>query len=109
MKILFLPEVLDYFDELISILYEKDYFGFRENAENYVVELLDDIEKTLPFRLKKPAPSYFDKYGSKMLYSTFRKNKNTQWYVFFNVYQENGELIFLIRYIGNNHIDAQHL
>ncbi len=29
MKIVFLPETLDYFNELSDLLYEKDYFGFR--------------------------------------------------------------------------------
>lgn len=38
MRIIFLPEVLDYFNELSIILYEKDYFGFEEYA-------LDDLLK----------------------------------------------------------------
>ena len=109
MRILFLPEALGYFNELSDILYEKGYFGFRENAIRYVEELLDDIKSTLPVRLKKPAPSHFDRYGRKMLYSVFRKNKATQWYVFFNVYRKDGETIFLIRYIGNNHTIARYL
>ena len=44
-----------------------------------------------------------------MLYATFRKIKATQWYVFFNVYQKDGEMIFIIRYISNNHVTAQYL
>lgn len=43
MKILFLPEVEDYLYELIEILYSKEYFGFKESAINYVVELENDI------------------------------------------------------------------
>lgn len=109
MKIQFLPEALEYFNELSTILYEKDYFGFEESAIEYVDSLLEDIKSTLPQRLKKPAPAYFDRYGKKMLYSTFRKNKATQWYVFFNVYQKDEEIIFLIRYISNNHMIAQYL
>ena len=109
MKILFLPETLERFNELSDILYDKGYFGFRENALRYVEELLDDIKSTLPIRPKRPAPACFDRYGKKMLYSVFRKNKATQWYVFFNVYRKDGETIFLIRHIANNHTVAQHL
>lgn len=109
MKIEFIPEALEYFNELSTILYEKDYFGFRESALKYVDDLLEDIKTNLPVKLKKPAPSYFERYGKNMLYSTFRKNKATQWYVFFNVYQRDEETIFLIRYISNNHVAAEHL
>lgn len=68
-----------------------------------------DIKQNLPVKLKKPAPAYFDKYGKQMLYATFRKSKATQWYVFFNIYQQKGETIFIIRYIGNNHTVAQYI
>lgn len=42
-------------------------------------------------------------------YATFRKSRNTQWYVFFNIYRQNGETIYLIRYISNNHVNAQNI
>lgn len=104
MKVIALPEVREYLMELINILYEKEYFGFEENAQKYVEELFLDIKNNLPLKLKKPAPPYFDRYGKKMLYSTFRKNKAT-----FNVYQKDGEITFIIRYISNNHVTAQYL
>lgn len=108
MKILFLPEVEDYLFELIEILYDKEYFGFKESAVNYVVELENDIRTNLRSKIKRPAPPYFDRYGKKMLYSVFEKNKETQWYVFFNVYQEqDGQIVFLIRFVSNNHSIAQ--
>jgi hypothetical protein len=44
-----------------------------------------------------------------MFYATFKKNKSTQWYVFFNIYADNGEAIYLVRYISNNHMIAQFL
>ena len=109
MRIIFLPEALDYFNELSTILYEKNYFGFEETALKYVDDLMDDIKITLPKRPKRPAPSYFDRYGKKMFYAIFRKNKATQWYVFFNIYKTKKELIYLVRYISNNHVVAQYL
>lgn len=108
-KILALPVVQEYLSELVHILYEKEYFGFEEDAQRYVEELGADIRRNLPTKLKKPAPPYFDKYGKHMRYATFRKNKNTQWYVFFSTYCKEGETIYLIRYIGNNHVLAQYL
>lgn len=43
MKVIALPEVREYFSELIHILYKKEYFGFEENAQKYVEELFLDI------------------------------------------------------------------
>ena len=109
MKVLFLPEVENYLFEIIETLYQKEYFGFKESAVKYVTSLEDDIRQNLFSKIKRPAPPIFNKYGKKLLYSVFTKSKTTQWYVFFNVYQDNGETIFVIRYINNNHTIAQFL
>lgn len=109
MKVLFLPEVRMYFQELQDILFEKEYFGFEESAVQYVRDLIFDIEATLPERVSKIAPPYFNRYGKELRYASFRKNRNTQWYVFFNKYRENGEVIYLVRYISNNHMIDQYL
>jgi len=109
MKVLVLPKVRQYLYELSYILYQKDYFSFLDTSEEYVEELFEDIKTTLPYRKKQFAPPYFDKYGKNMYYSAFRKNKRTQWYVFFNIYEKGGELIYLVKYISNNHVIAQYL
>jgi len=109
MRVLAIPEVRQYLYELSLILYERNYFSYYETAEKYVDELFSDINTTLHNRQKKNAPPYFEKYGKHMLYAVFKKNKTTQWYVFFNVYEEQGELIYLVRYISNNHVIAQYL
>jgi len=109
MNVIILPEVLDYLDDLVITLYKKDYFGFLETASNYVKELLVDIKINLPTKQHKPAHAYFDKYGKDMEYATFKKNKRTTWFVFFEIYEDNGEIIYLVRYIANNHTVAQYL
>ncbi|MDR1203237.1 MAG: hypothetical protein LBL58_16630 [Tannerellaceae bacterium] len=109
MKVLFLPEVENYLFELAEILYQKEYFGFKENAVKYVIDLENDIRTNLINKIKRPAPPFFNRYGKKMFYSVFSKNKVTQWYVVFNVYQDNEETILLVRYITNNHMIAQFL
>ena len=109
MKIIALPEVRQYLKTVSHILYEKGYFGFLESSERYVSELFDDILTNLPDRLHKPAPEYFNKYGEDLEYASFIKNKHTTWYVFFEKYEDHGEIIYLIRYIANNHTIAQYL
>lgn len=109
MKIVFLPETLTYFNELSTILYEKAYFGFEESALAYVDELVDEITSSLDAKVKKEAPSYFEKFGKNMQYAIFRKNRHTQWFVFFTIYESHGELIYLVRHISNNHVDAHNL
>jgi hypothetical protein len=109
MKVLFLPEVRSYFEELSIILYQKEYFGFFESALQYADELFSEIEYSLPNRPKKIAPKYFEKYGKGLFYATFKRNKNTSWYVFFNTYYTKEETVFFVRYVSNNHVIAQYL
>jgi hypothetical protein len=108
MKVLAIPEVRQYLKELSFILYEMDYFSYLQTAEKYVEELFEDIETNLPKHPKRLAPPYFERYGKAMYYAIFRKNKQTQWYVFFNIYQNSGALIYLVRYISNNHVIAKY-
>jgi len=109
MKVITTPEVKAYFNDLITILYEKEYFGFEESATKYVDGLLDDIITTLPKRPHKPAPAHFDQYGKDMDYAVFSTNKRTSWYVFFISYEVENEMFYLIQYVGNNHTIAQYL
>ena len=74
-KVVAAQEVKKYLNNLIAILHKKEYFGFRESARKYVIELLREIETDLPKVQHKPAPLYFDRYGKGMYYAIFRKNK----------------------------------
>ena len=107
MSVLFLPEIIVNFLNLVDILYDKGYFGFEENAVKYVRELFLEIEKEVPFKQKKKAPKYFDKYYKGMYYSIFKRNKNTSWYVFYNIFKIGEETVFFIRLVENNHRIAQ--
>ena len=82
MSVLATPEVIDYLEYLTTILYEKGYFGYEEYAQEYVDDLIDDINKNLPLKLKKTAPKHFEKYGTDLKYASFKKNPQTTWYVF---------------------------
>jgi hypothetical protein len=109
MSVIVLPEVQDYLDDLVPILYEKGYFGFEESAVHYVHELLEDIRDNLSTRIYKPAPPYFDRYGKNMYYAAFRKNRQTVWYAFFTKYNDGDDTVYLVRYIANNHVVARQL
>ena len=109
MTVIALPEVQQYLESLKKILFDDDYFRFEEAAIKYVDDLFDDIITTLPVRQHKPAPPYFDKYGEGMYYTVFKKNRRTSWYAFFRIYEHDGERIYQVRYIANNHTVAQHL
>lgn len=109
MKIIFLPEVLEQFLELAEILYDKGYMSFREHAEEYMETLFQDINSSLPHKVHRKAPRWFDRYGEDMSYSVFPKNDNTTWYVFFNVYEIGEETTYIVRYLSNNHVIAHHL
>ncbi len=95
MKVLFLPEIEEYLYKLAEILYQKEYFGFKESATKYVKDLVTEITVSLPNKHKKIAPDYFSKYGKNMFYTSFKRSKNTQWYVFFTIYDK--EQVYLVQ------------
>ena len=103
----FLVKVKELYPEVSKIILTG--YADKENAIKYVLGLLDNIEKDLPSQPKKLAPRYFERYGKELFYATFRVNKHTHWYVFFNVYQKENGTIFLVKYISNNHVIAQYL
>ena len=109
MKVIILPKALQYLDKIAFILFEKQYFSYLETSIRYVDDLIDDINANLAKKQHKPAPPYYDEYGKKLYYAVFKKNKRTSYYVFFSKYNDNGQIVYLICYIGNNHTEAQHL
>jgi hypothetical protein len=109
MKVLAKPKVIDYWEDLVTILHRRGYFGSEEFALRYVNELIEDITKKLPIYPNRPAPKHFEIYGDNLRYTGFKKNKRTTWYVFFETYEENEEVTYLICHVENNHTCAQYL
>jgi hypothetical protein len=106
MNILFQPDVENYLFDLIELLFKKQYFSFYDNAENYVYDLINHIEQNIAFQKKSISPIWFKKYGTH--YITYHPNKRTTWYIFFTVHGDHKDT-FLIRFITNNHVSAQHI
>ena len=109
MKVLFLPEVIDQFLEIAEVLYDEGYLGFKDSAIEYSVQLFREIQATLPIKVQKGAPSFFDRYGANLYYSAFKRSKHTIWYVFYSVHEIEGEVTYLVRYLTNNHVVANHM
>ena len=108
-KVLYTPEVQDFYFELERVLLEKGYFSYKETSDKYVADLFNGINNSLPNVRHRRAPEHYAKYGKDVHYAAFRKNKHTTWYAFFTKYEDKGDTIYLVRYIGNNHTEAHHL
>ncbi len=109
MSVRFLPETRDYLEQLVTVPYRERYFSWLDRSRKYVDELVADILTTRPARHHKPAPRYFDRYGVGMWYAAFRRNRTTTWYIYFTKYDDDGQTVYLVRHIANNHTVAQYL
>lgn len=95
-KIVLLPEVINRLNELINILYKKEYFGFIESSFNYVDDIYDFIYSLHTLRYKETANRKFGQY-----YCSYKANRNTTWYVTFDKQDDR----FIVQYITNNHTE----
>jgi hypothetical protein len=105
MKIIYHKQVIDCLNELVDILYEQNYFGFKESAYDYVDWIFNRIENNIAVLPPKAAPEYFSKYGKNLYYISLKKNNQTTWYIFFHHETD----LFHVRYISNNHVIAKYL
>ena len=92
--------VINFLEELVFILFEKEYFGFEESAQEYVQKIYDFIEFNLPNSPPKNTPESLVELGSKYIF--YKANQNTTWYIFF---EKSGNR-FLVTYITNNHSEV---
>lgn len=100
-------DVTSFMNELIDILYEKEYFGIKDKSIDFVSDLYDKIEDAiLNNKIIRPAPKYFKKYGKNLKYVFFNTTKRTTWYVFF---QKANDGRYLVCYITNNHVKGQYI
>ncbi|HEX5154336.1 MAG TPA: hypothetical protein VFW07_22970 [Parafilimonas sp.] len=95
--IIYLPEVAIHFKHLVSILFEKEYFGFVESAEEYVLKIRSFIEENIGIYPAKQTPAKFKLYGEN--YILYKANKRTTWYIFFSQIEQS----FFVKFITNNH------
>ena len=97
--IIYSKDIEFYLNDLIDILFYKDYFSYIENAEKYVFDLKEEIENYIDVKNQFESPEKFQKYGK--YYIIISLNNRTSWFVFF----DKKENRYLIQYITNNHIE----
>ncbi len=98
-KVIFKEEILLYFDELISILFDREYFSYEKNAILYVDKIVDFIILEINSFPHKSTPQKLRHLGSNYIF--YKANNRTTWYIFF----ERQDSIFLITGISNNHCE----
>ena len=98
-KVIFTPPVIDFLDDLVRILYKKEYFGFVETAEEYVLKLYDAVPENIKSSTHRLTPKSLKHLGSNYIF--YKSNNRTTWYVFF----EKKNQSYLITGIINNHCE----
>ena len=93
-KVTMLPSLAHALNELIQTLYEEEYFGFIESAQEYIDKIIDFIY-TIPTQRQRLTKNKI--YGN--YYCTYKHNNKTSWYIFFDKEDD----IFLATFITNNH------
>lgn len=103
-RIVYAPEVLDDLVELIETLVNEGYLYTYDDAEQYVLDILQHFRKNIEIYPCKTAPAYFEKYGLGLKYMPYKRNQRTIWYI---VFAEHPELFHVV-HITNNHIAAHY-
>lgn len=98
-KVIFKEKVLDYFDELVYMLFKEEYFSYPENTQLYVNKIIDFIFSEINSFPYKKTPQKLQYLGSNYIF--YKSNNRTTWYVFFEKKNHN----YLITGIINNHCE----
>ena len=103
-EVVFTPSVISYLDNLVLILYKKEYFGFIESAEEYVDAIYDVVPERIKKSPHKKTPKSIKDLGSEYVF--YKPNARTTWYLFFEKKNQN----YLITGILNNYsVEAKEL
>ena len=86
-------------NEIVGILFEKGYLGFKESALEYGDKIYDFILKNIDKPISRFSPKNFEKFGE--FYIKYKANENTTWYIFFDKKDHR----FLVNHIFNNHAE----
>ncbi|MHC0446001.1 hypothetical protein ACWA1F_11350 [Flavobacterium sp. 3-218] len=103
-KIILTDAVLKYFDILVFNLFEEEYFGFFESAENYVHKIVDFVLSSISNFPHKKTPNSIKHLGVNYIF--YKTNSRTTWYIFF---EKRGQNYLITGIINNNSIEAKDL
>ena len=103
-EIIYTKEFIEYLDDLVLILYKKEYFGFIESADIYVSKIYDFIEQDIQNFPARKTPTILKHFGSNYIF--YKSNQHTTWNIFFEQ-SDNNYLITNI--INSNSEEVKHL
>lgn len=95
--IIFSEEFHQSIEDLVEILFVKNFFGFEEDCQNYGDRIYDFVINNIVLPNSKISPENFQKYGRK--YLRYDAKNQTSWYIFFHQKDHR----FLVNHILNNH------
>ncbi|WP_262148032.1 hypothetical protein [Chryseobacterium foetidum] len=97
-------EIIVYSDEfhesienLIRILYVKEYFGFEIDCQLYAEKIYDFVDYNIHKPIGRNTPEALQKFGK--IFIKYKANHRTSWFIFYD--QKDNQ--FLINHIINNH------
>ena len=93
-----------YLNELIDILFKKNYFGFEIDAEKYVSKIFNFIEKNISTFPSRETPDDLNRFGSRYMF--YKANQRTTWYIFF---EKNGSIYIITNIINSHSAEAKYL
>ncbi|MEP6805276.1 MAG: hypothetical protein ABI892_12190 [Flavobacterium sp.] len=98
-EVVFTPSVIQYLDDLVMILYKKEYFGFIKSAEEYVSNIYTEVPERIKRSKHNKTPKSLQYLG--LNYVFYKHNDRTTWYAFFEKRDQN----YLITGIINNYCE----
>lgn len=98
-KIIFSDFINHQLEQLVVVLHKQDYFGYIENAMEYVDKIYDFVYNDIQFFPHKKTPTQLKHFGSNYIF--YKSNPRTTWYIFFEKDKDN----FLITGILNYHCE----
>lgn len=103
-RVVFNNNVLEYFDKLVFVLFDQNYFSNSEYAQRYVDKLVTFVIENLSKFPNKKSPPKLQYLGS--YYIFYKSSPGTTWYIFF----ESKENLYLVTGIENSYSPIiQHL
>lgn len=69
-------------EELIEILFTKEYFGFEIACQLYAEKIYDFVDYNIHKPISRDAPKAFQKFGENFI--VYKANNRTSWYIFFD-------------------------
>lgn len=103
-KVIFKNAVLQYFDDLVYILFKEEYFGFSESAQSYTDKIVNFIISNISSFPHKKTPKSLQYLGSNYIF--YKSNTRTTWYIFFEKRDQN---YLITAIINNNSSEAKEL